>query len=457
LGDAPAAPETIGDLPSATVDAKPDDQLNSASAARAGDPSLLPGQEYFAGQTVAPAKTSASGPTGAASDLQSEIALHGKAIDPAYARSYAEAQAIIASDSELRTAVLMAENAGDKTFKDRLATIIADLKRTPETALEAIREETFANQTRAGSRGTGVDIVANHATQKAFNRLESLSPGQGVWQARDAGFRAAVDLSQEQQRLLYMIAQQPGSVWERLDRMAQAGLFDPSLASSLFGLAGSAYRGPLLGPADRPDPIPSGSLRPQKATVPNAGELSIVRRQPLGAEGLEALGVGRPEIEEFRARIGVPTRHTMAVARTTAPGLDGFTFYEASPRVRDEGGLPRATPGPIASPSRRPFDWAHAEEDIANQFVRAVEERGLKPSDLDGHKLVIHVSNPRGVCPTCRQGLDSSEAPGVLKQLSERYPGLTIHVTVPSRQGIRAKGPTNFAIRNGQYVNWREQ
>jgi hypothetical protein len=177
-----------------------------------------------------------------------------------------------------------------------------------------------------------------------------------------------------------------------------------------------------------------------------------------GAPKVEgAVGIFGGEIEKFRARRGVPTRHTIAVARTSLPGLEDVTFEGASPRVRDEAGLPRATPGPIASPSRWVFHQRHAEEDIANQFVRAVEDRGLKPSDLEGHTLVIDISNPAGVCPTCRQGLGTEEQPGVLKQLSQRYPGLTIQVSVQTQPGIRARGPTNFAIKNGRYVSGSSQ
>jgi hypothetical protein len=132
-------------------------------------------------------------------------------------------------------------------------------------------------------------------------------------------------------------------------------------------------------------------------------------------------------------------------------------FEGASPQVRYEAGLPRASPGPIVAPPRFAQYRGHAEEDIANQFVRAVEERGLKPSDLDGHKLVIHISNPNGVCSVCRWGLDSDGPPGVLKQLSERYPGLNIRVTAEAKSGIAPRGPTNFTIQNGRYIGGSDQ
>jgi hypothetical protein len=448
-----AAP--LGDVSQVSVQAAIDGQSDVPAVRLPGDPDSVPrydGSRAVASQQIAP-QLAASAPA-----VDSGSATNGKALDPVYARSYAQAQAAIESDSELRTALLMAENAGDKTFKDRLATIITDLDRDPESALEAIRQEAFANQLRAATRGSGADIVANHATRIAFNRLQSLNPGLGVWQALDAGFRAAVDLSEEQRQLLYMIAQQPGSVREKLDRMADAGLFDSALASSLFGIAGLAYRGALLGPADRPDAIPSVSPKRQTAPEPVAGqpfEKSVVRRGPVANSAMEPPepSVGRARIEEFRARIGVPTRHTVAVARTNVPGLEDMKIEGASPLVWDEAGLPRATPGPIKSPSSRPLDQAHAEEDIANRFVRAVEERGLKASDLDGSTLAIRVSNPRGVCAACRMGLNSDGPPGVLKQLSDRYPGLSIKIRVETQGRLAGNRPSVFTIKGVRYIS----
>ena len=194
-------------------------------------------------------------------------------------------------------------------------------------------------------------------------------------------------------------------------------------------------------------------FRPAKAVErgpPETQSEPVVEPNPAPlTEEMAEPTVGPSHIEEFRARIGVPTRPTVAVARTSVPGLEEVTFEGASPFVRDEGGLPRATPGRIKSPSPYGFDQGHAEEDLANQFLRAVEERGLKPSDLDGHKLVIYVSNPRGVSGICR----SEDPPGVLMQLSHLFPGLTIEVRVQTQPGITPRGPTNFVIKNKQYIS----
>lgn len=178
--------------------------------------------------------------------------------------------------------------------------------------------------------------------------------------------------------------------------------------------------------------------------------------QPPTAEVVDraAPSIGSNDLKEFRTRIGVPSTQTVAVARTNVPGMEDVKLEGASPSVWDKADLPRAAPGPIEPPPRTiALHREHAEQDIANQFVRAVEERRLKPSDLDGRTLAIHVSNPKGVCAVCRSGLASDKPPGVLKQLSERYRDLRIHVTVETQPGIIPRGPTTFVIQNGRYLS----
>ncbi len=163
--------------------------------------------------------------------------------------------------------------------------------------------------------------------------------------------------------------------------------------------------------------------------------------------------VGKADLDAFRARINVPSTETVAVAKTDIPALAGTKFEGASPRVWDEAKIPRAQPGPISSPSNFTAAQAHAEEDIANQFIRKVEEKGLTQADLTGRTLEMHVSNATGVCNTCRQGLESDKAAGVIKQLSERYPGLKIHVTVETNPTAKLVGPSDFVVQGGKYVS----
>jgi len=119
-------------------------------------------------------------------------------------------------------------------------------------------------------------------------------------------------------------------------------------------------------------------------------------------------------------------------------------FEGASPKVLREAGLPPAQPGPIAAPHKNPLFTRHAEEGLANQLVRAVEDKGLTAADLDGRTLDILVSQP--VCSACKAGLaDPNASSGVLKQLSQRYPGLTIRVGVDgSSEGL--------TVLNGQVI-----
>jgi Domain of unknown function (DUF4781) len=165
--------------------------------------------------------------------------------------------------------------------------------------------------------------------------------------------------------------------------------------------------------------------------------------------------VGANELAAWRGKLGVPAdMQTIGVGRTDIPKLSGQTFEGASPKVRREAGLPPAEAGPIASPNANPLFRAHAEEDVANQFVHAVQAAGLTPADLKGRTLDIAISNPTGVCDVCRQGLaNPSVPPGVLKQLSQMYPELTIRVTVQTQPGVTPKGGENILIRNGERVH----
>jgi hypothetical protein len=94
-------------------------------------------------ENSAPAQADDSG------SLSADAAATGKAADPLYARSYDQAQTAIAADDDLNAAVRLADRAGDKGFRDRLAAIIADLGYDRAAALDTIRQEVFAGQMRA--------------------------------------------------------------------------------------------------------------------------------------------------------------------------------------------------------------------------------------------------------------------------------------------------------------------
>jgi hypothetical protein len=109
----------------------------------------------------------------------------------------------------------------------------------------------------------------------------------------------------------------------------------------------------------------------------------------------------------------------------------------------------------IKSPNPSPRFSGHAEEEVVDAADANIKAAGLKPADLDGKTLNIHISKETGVCNNCAAGLpENSRAKlgaGPLKQLSEKYPGLTIRVTA---EGAKAyAGREVLEIRNGKIIN----
>ncbi len=65
----------------------------------------------------------------------------------------------------------------------------------------------------------------------------------------------------------------------------------------------------------------------------------------------------------------------------------------------------------------------------------------------------IHQSNPTGCVGNAYKGLaNDNVSPGVLKQLSLKYPNLRIEVTSEILPDVKVIGKSNFVIQNGQYV-----
>ncbi|WP_246215564.1 hypothetical protein [Listeria valentina] len=168
------------------------------------------------------------------------------------------------------------------------------------------------------------------------------------------------------------------------------------------------------------------------------------------------IGVGKAELEALRKEWNVPKTDTIAVGKSDVKGLENVTFKGGSPKVRQEAGLPDLDvfmpDRPIKSPGKIASATRHAEEGVLNDFISAVESSGKKAEDISG-TFNIHQSNPKGVCPTCIQGLNNPDVPaGIFKQFSERYPNLTIKVTSETVDGIKPNGRLNFIIKNGKYI-----
>ena len=176
----------------------------------------------------------------------------------------------------------------------------------------------------------------------------------------------------------------------------------------------------------------------------------------VGEGGLDPIQIGRTDLDVLRKKLGVPETDTIAVGKTDVRGLEGVTFEGQSPKVRSEAGLPDLDEiwagRNIKSPGNNPLFTRHAEEILANDFDRAVIEAGINPQDVSG-VLKIHQSNPTGVCRKCIQGLSNDNvSPGVLKQLSLKYPNLRIEVTSEILPDVKVTGKSKFIIQNGQYV-----
>jgi len=131
----------------------------------------------------------------------------------------------------------------------------------------------------------------------------------------------------------------------------------------------------------------------------------------------------------------------VGVARTDLPGLEGTTFRGASPRA----GGPIEPGGSITSPNPNSLFRLHAEQDLVNQIDRTIQGARLTPEQMVG-KTVNMLIEER-VCNICRQGLGGTEVPpGVLKQLSDKYPNITFVVRNQTTSEV-------LRFRGGKFVD----
>lgn len=169
-----------------------------------------------------------------------------------------------------------------------------------------------------------------------------------------------------------------------------------------------------------------------------------------------SIKIGSEDIAALREKWSVPKTETVAVGKTDVEGLEDLTFVGGSPKVRKEANLPdldvEMPDRNIKAPSNNPLFTRHAEEGVLNEFDAAVMQKGLNPEEVTG-TLRLHQSNPSGVCRKCYQGLANDKVPaGVLKQLSQRYPNLTIIVTSETNEAVKVTGRLELNIRNGKYI-----
>ncbi|UVI27392.1 eCIS core domain-containing protein [Paenibacillus spongiae] len=169
------------------------------------------------------------------------------------------------------------------------------------------------------------------------------------------------------------------------------------------------------------------------------------------------VNIGRTDLDLLRKRWNVSQDlNTIAVGRTTVPGMEHMTFEGGSPRVRQVANLPDVDAimpdRPIKSPGKLPSATRHAEEGVLNDFAMKAKELGKSPEEITG-TLYLHQTNVSGVCPICIQGIDNLEvAPGIFKQFSDKYPNLTLVVTSETKEGQKIVGRSSFVMRNGRYL-----
>jgi hypothetical protein len=134
--------------------------------------------------------------------------------------------------------------------------------------------------------------------------------------------------------------------------------------------------------------------------------------------------IGKALLEEARKQYGISKlAQTVAVGWTGIDGLAYRRFVGASRTIRAAIALPVPIDHINARRNNAQF-VDHAEQDVANAFIDALNGLQHKPA-LDGEWLRIFVS--QRPCSPCVQGLGHRHVPpGVLGQLSRLYPGLTV-------------------------------
>ena len=165
-----------------------------------------------------------------------------------------------------------------------------------------------------------------------------------------------------------------------------------------------------------------------------ASELSPSRPPPQPHNPAEWLALGRALDREMRQRWGIDAHaNTIAIGWTSVPGLRAHRFLGASQTVRVRAAVPSPTPHVVAPRSNAQF-VDHAEQDVVNAFIDAMSGLPRPDRDLSGEFLRIYISHARGPCGACRQGLKSRQTfPGVIADLSRRYPGLSITLAWENR------------------------
>jgi hypothetical protein len=181
----------------------------------------------------------------------------------------------------------------------------------------------------------------------------------------------------------------------------------------------------------QPDPEPrmarSPDLQIAQRVVPG-------RPVPEPAGAVEWRLVGEALIDQLRHEHGLPANiDTLAVGWTNVDGLEAWRFIGGSRAPRTRAALPNAAPHLQAPRVNHQF-VDHAEQDVGNAFLDTVT--GARARVRPYHWLRIYLTKASGPCSACTQGLDNRlVAPGVLGQLTQRFPDLTVTLAWPRPGG----------------------
>lgn len=292
---------------------------------------------------------------------------------------------------------------------------------------------------------TGKDMLGNELTEEQRNA----SLAQGIF----AGLPFVPSMAREATRLGKQAVNASVQIGKQGSEISRAWLDNLSDQLNNFGpqlsAAGVNQNVNRILPSDRKL---NNSKNKSKEHL-----LSMLSGRSSGiSRSSSSIKIGTEDISALREKWNVPKTETVAVGKTDVEGLEDLTFVGGSPKVRKEADLPdldEAMPNRnIKAPSNNPLFTRHAEEGVLNEFDTAVMQKGLNPEEVTG-TLRLHQSNPSGVCRKCYQGLANDKVPaGVLKQLSQRYPNLTIIVISETNEAVKVTGRLEINIREGKYI-----
>jgi hypothetical protein len=152
------------------------------------------------------------------------------------------------------------------------------------------------------------------------------------------------------------------------------------------------------------------------------------------------------DLQEYRQKLGVPKSEaagkteggTAGVARTNLAIKQQQPFRAGSPQT-GEAKTPEVEKA-VKTPFTVQTMQDHAEESLANQVDKAIQDSKLTQAQMEGKTVWILVDQE--VCSGCKSGLaNPDKAAGVVRQISEKYPNITFEILAnATSEVVRVKG-----------------